>query len=113
MATDEIGPGKLEALRGIRGRLEDESKDGYLLQAVDELIEHYATERNSERADARARSERREVALLRIVIAAGERALEAFQASDDPRDADFVADLERVVARSRVELRVLVEDLNR
>ena len=49
-------------------------------------------------------SETREIALLRILIATGERALEAFQASDNPVDADFVADLERILDRSRAEL---------
>ena len=49
-------------------------------------------------------SETSEGALLRILIATGERALEAFQASDNPVDADFVADLERILDRSRSEL---------
>jgi hypothetical protein len=55
------------------------------------------------------RTERREIALLRILIACGERALEAFNASDTPVDRDFVVELERVVARSRDELAVLAE----
>jgi hypothetical protein len=43
-------------------------------------------------------------ALLVILLATSERALEAFQASDNPLDATFVADLERILARSRAEL---------
>lgn len=56
-----------------------------------------------------ARTDRQEVALLRILIATGERALEAFQASENPVDADFVAELERIIARSRDELATLTE----
>jgi hypothetical protein len=55
------------------------------------------------------RTEKQEIALLRILIACGEKALEAFQASDNPEDSDFVADLERVIARSRDELAALTE----
>lgn len=58
-----------------------------------------------------ARTDRQEVALLRILIATGERALEAFQASENPVDADFVAELERIIARSRDELAALTEHL--
>lgn len=58
-----------------------------------------------------ARTDRQEVALLRILIATGERALEAFQASENPVDADFVAELERIVARSRDELAALTEHM--
>jgi hypothetical protein len=50
------------------------------------------------------RSDRKEMALLTILIACGEKAIEAFQASDNPVDADFLADLERVIERSRNEL---------
>ena len=49
--------------------------------------------------------------MLRILIAAGERALEAFDASENPVDAELVADLRRVVLRSRDELGVLTERL--
>lgn len=55
------------------------------------------------------RTERQEIALLRILIAAGEKAVEAFEASDNPVDADFLAELERIVARSRDELAALTE----
>jgi hypothetical protein len=55
------------------------------------------------------RTEKQEIALLRILIACGEKALEAFHASDNPVDNEFVVDLERVVARSRDELAALTE----
>jgi hypothetical protein len=51
-----------------------------------------------------ARSDRQEIALLTILVACGEKAIEAFQASDNPVDVDFLADLERVIERSRNEL---------
>ena len=54
-----------------------------------------------------ARSDKQEAALLAILIACGEKAIEAFQASDNPVDADFLTDLERIIERSRVELRAL------
>ncbi len=49
-------------------------------------------------------ADRKEVAVLTILIACGEKAIEAFQASDHSVDADFLSDLERVIARSRNEL---------
>lgn len=48
-----------------------------------------------------------EVALLKILIACGEKAIEAFQASDNPVDVEFLADLERIIERSRRELATL------
>ena len=39
-----------------------------------------------------------------ILLATCERALEAFQAADNPVDREFVADLERIVARTRTEI---------
>jgi len=56
-----------------------------------------------------ARTEKQEVSLLRILIATGERAIEAFQAGDNAVDTDFIAELERIVARSRDELAALTE----
>ena len=50
------------------------------------------------------RSDRQEMALLAILIACGEKAIEAFQASDNPVDGDFLVDLVRVIDRSRNEL---------
>ena len=55
------------------------------------------------------RTERQEIALLRILIATGEKTIEAFQASDNPAHADFLAELERIIARSRDELATLTE----
>lgn len=60
-----------------------------------------------------ARTDRQEVALLRILIATGERSLEAFEASENPVDADFVAELERIIARSRDELAALTEHVTK
>ena len=51
--------------------------------------------------------DRQEMALLAILIACGEKAIEAFQASDNPMDVDFLADLERIIERSRIELAAL------
>jgi hypothetical protein len=48
-------------------------------------------------------------ALLAILIAAGEKAVEAFHASGNPVDVDFLADLERIVERSRKELAALTQ----
>ena len=48
--------------------------------------------------------------MLRILIACGEKALEAFQATDNPIDSSFVAELERIVQRSHEELAVLTRD---
>jgi hypothetical protein len=43
-------------------------------------------------------------AMLLILLAACERALEAFQVADNALDEDFVADLERITLRTRREL---------
>jgi hypothetical protein len=59
-----------------------------------------------------ARSEIAEVALLKILIAAGERAIEAFQASANINDEELLADLERVVERSQAELAALRDSAN-
>ena len=42
-----------------------------------------------------------------ILLATCERALEAFQAADNPVDREFVTDLERVIERTRRELDAL------
>ena len=55
------------------------------------------------------RTEKEEVALLKILIAAGERAIEAFQASANITDEQLLADLEGVIERSRAELAALTE----
>ena len=50
------------------------------------------------------RSDKQEMALLAILIACGEKAIEAFHASDNPVDVNFLTDLERIIERSRNEL---------
>jgi hypothetical protein len=45
--------------------------------------------------------------MLRILLATAERALEAFQAADNPVDQEFVEDLERIVERTRAEIAAL------
>lgn len=52
---------------------------------------------------------KRQIALLRILVGCGDKALEAFQAADNPLDVEFVEDLRRIIERSRDELAVLVE----
>ena len=56
------------------------------------------------------RTDTQETAMLTILIAAGEKAIEAFHASANPVDADFLMDLERVVERSRKELMALTQN---
>ena len=56
------------------------------------------------------RTDPQETAMLTILIAAGEKAIEAFHASANPVDADFLIDLERVVERSRKELMALTQN---
>jgi hypothetical protein len=48
--------------------------------------------------------DRRQRSMLMILLATCERALEAFQAADNAVDEAFVADLERIIARTRDEL---------
>jgi hypothetical protein len=48
-------------------------------------------------------------ALLTILIATGEKAIEAFRASANPVDADFLMELERIIGRSRKELDLLAQ----
>ena len=43
------------------------------------------------------------------MVGCGDKALEAFQAADNPLDTEFVAELGRIIERSRDELAVLVE----
>lgn len=49
----------------------------------------------------------KQVAILNILIAAIEVALDAFRAADNPIDEELVTDLERVLQRSRQELAAL------
>ena len=55
------------------------------------------------------RTDTQEKAMLTILIAAGEKAVEAFHASANSVDDDFLMDLERVVERSRKELMALTQ----
>jgi hypothetical protein len=55
------------------------------------------------------RPDKQEIALLTILIACGEKAIEAFQASANPVDEGFLAELQRVIERSRQELAALAE----
>lgn len=55
------------------------------------------------------RTVQQERALLTILIATGEKTIEAFQASANPVDSDFLAELERIVERSRQELFALAQ----
>jgi hypothetical protein len=49
------------------------------------------------------------LALLGILIATGEKTIEAFQASANPVDEEFLAELERIIERSRQEFAVLTD----
>lgn len=51
--------------------------------------------------------------MLRILLATCETALDAFRAADNPIDAEFVADLERITERTRQELAALAQLSNR
>ena len=42
--------------------------------------------------------------MLILLLAASEQALETFQAADNPVDREFVADLERIIERTKREL---------
>ena len=55
------------------------------------------------------RTDSQEIALLRILIACGEQAIDAFQASDNVNDRELLTSLERVIERSRRELTALME----
>jgi hypothetical protein len=44
------------------------------------------------------------IAMLRILLATCETALDAFQAADNPLDEAFVVDLEQITERTREEL---------
>jgi hypothetical protein len=54
-------------------------------------------------------SQTQQRAILVILLATSERALEAFQVAGNAADASFVADLERVIARTRAEIAALTE----
>jgi hypothetical protein len=52
-------------------------------------------------------SRQRQAALLRILIACGDKAIDAFKASANLVDGDFLVELERVIQRSRDELEAM------
>ena len=56
---------------------------------------------------AREQTIQQQRAILSILLATCERALEAFQVADNAADESFVEDLERIIARSRRELEAL------
>jgi hypothetical protein len=49
----------------------------------------------------------REAAMLTILLATCETALQAFKAADNPIGVELMADLERMVERTRAELEAL------
>ena len=49
----------------------------------------------------------KEAAMLTILLATCETALQAFKAADNPVDDELIADLERMVERTRAELEAL------
>ena len=51
----------------------------------------------------------KEIAMLRILLATGETALETFTAADSLLEADFVDDLERIIERTRRELAAVAD----
>ena len=53
------------------------------------------------------RTDSQEKALLAILIATGEKTIEAFHATANPVDTEFLAELERIIERSRQELAAL------
>jgi hypothetical protein len=58
-------------------------------------------------SDDMSKNWQQEAALLRILIGCGEKTIEAFQASANPVDEDFLVELERVIQRSRDELEAM------
>jgi hypothetical protein len=48
-----------------------------------------------------------EAAMLTVLLATCETSLQAFKAADNPIDAHLIADLERVIVRTRSELAAL------
>ena len=50
----------------------------------------------------------KEAAMLAILLATCETTLQAFRAADNAIDAELVADLEKMVARTREELEALI-----
>ena len=53
------------------------------------------------------RTDKQHRAVLLILLAASERALEALHVADNPVDETFTTDLERLIARTKQELEAL------
>ena len=49
--------------------------------------------------------------MLRILLGVGETAVDAFRAADNPLDTEYVAELERIVERTRRELAALAGEI--
>lgn len=47
--------------------------------------------------------------MLRLLIACGEKAIEAFRTGPNPPGRDFLAELDRTISRAREELAALTE----
>ena len=62
---------------------------------------------NGQTASMSVGSVGKQMAILKILIAATETGLDAFRAADNAVDEGLVADLERVLERSRQELAAL------
>ena len=56
-----------------------------------------------------ARTESQQFALLMILQSTCETTLQAFRTADNPLDDEFVADLQRIIARTDQELEALRE----
>ena len=59
---------------------------------------------------AREASHEQHLAMLRILYGACSAALDAFRAADNPIDDELVAELERMVERTRLELERLAAE---
>lgn len=59
---------------------------------------------------AREQTIKQQRAVLVVLLATCERALEALQVAENALDESFVEDLERIIARSRRELEALMPD---
>jgi len=49
--------------------------------------------------------------MLRILLGVGETAVDTFRGADNPLDTEYVAELERIVERTRRELETLARDI--
>lgn len=58
-----------------------------------------------------AKTDRQKLSMLLILQTTCETTLQAFHAADNPLDADFAADLERIIARTQAEIEAFQERL--